>query len=391
MKNRIIAVHLLNDRSGSPLIMRLALEVLQEHNEVILYTATPSGDGFLSKIKNVQERALFYKWHNNKLVTLFYFLAAQLSLFMQLIMVLKKDDTLYINTLLPFGAAFAGALKRSKIVYHVHETSLKPAFLKSFLFQVANRSASEVIFVSNYVAGHYHFTKPRTEVIYNCLPDSFIKKTENISRLNLKHPFTVTMLCSLKEYKGIYHFVSIARQLPNLQFVLVLNSSQQDVDTFLKLVKPSQNCKVYGTQKETVPFYEAAHVVLNLSKPTGWVETFGMTVLEAMHCGRPVICPPVGGVLELVTDAQEGYTVDSNDEAAICEALRKLSVDLHFYKKMSDASFAKSEKFGSSSFKENIVAAFTSPTTFQKTKRSVDEFPEFGNNLTKEFTVNQPQ
>ena len=27
--------------------------------------------------------------------------------------------------------------------------------------------------------------------------------------------------------------------------------------------------------------------VVNLSNPDEWVETFGMTVLEAMQCGRP--------------------------------------------------------------------------------------------------------
>ncbi len=387
MNKRVIAVHLLNDRSGSPLILRQALEALQEHFEVILYTATPSGDGFLSNLNNVEARTIFYKWHKSKLLTLVYFFIAQIALFTKLVFTLKKDDTLYINTLLPFGAAFAGYIKRSSIVYHVHETSLKPALLKGFLFQVANTFANRVIFVSNYVASHYRFSKPSTEVIYNCLPDMFIEKTAHIKRLNLKHPFTVTMLCSLKEYKGVYHFVNIAAKMPALRFQLVLNASQKDVDAFVTLVSPPANCNVYAAQKNTTPFYEAAHVVLNLSKPTGWVETFGMTILEAMHCGRPVICPPVGGVLELVTDNLEGFTIDSSNEDAICEALKKLYGDLPFYDKMSKASLAKSIKFDPLVFRNEIVAGFMGTLAFQKMQTNGPEIPEFGNLLVAENAV----
>ena len=387
MNKRIIAVHLLNDRSGSPLVLRQSLEILKEHFEVILFTATPSGDGFLSNLSQIEERAIFYKWHKSKLMTLIYFLIAQIALFYKLLFVLRKEDTLYINTLLPFGAAFAGFIKRSKIVYHIHETSLKPALLKGFLFRVVNTFATKAIFVSHYVASHYRFTNPETEVIYNCLPDSFIEKTKHIKRLNLNHPFTVAMLCSLKEYKGIYHFVNIAKKMPGLQFQLVLNSSQKDVDAFVNLVSPSANCKIYATQKDTVPFYEAAHVVLNLSKPNGWVETFGMTILEAMHCGRPVICPPVGGVLELVTDNCEGFTIDSKNEDAVWDALNKLSGDIHFYEQMSKASFEKSVKFDQVVFNNEIVASFRGIPSFQKMQTIGQEIPEFGNSFTAETTV----
>ena len=357
MKKRIIAVHLLNDRSGSPLVFSQALAALSEKNEVILFTATPSGDGFLSGIKGIEERSLFYKWSSNKLITLFYFLLAQLSLFFSLVKQLKKTDTLYVNTLLPFGAAFAGGIRGCKIVYHIHETSLKPAFLKTFLFFVADHLADRIIFVSKYVSEHYIVKHAKTEIIYNCLPQAFIQKTSTIPRMNLKHPFTVTMLCSLKEYKGIYHFVTIARQMPGLQFVLVLNTSQKEVENFKINVSPSANCTMFSSQQDTVQFYESAHVVMNLSKPEGWVETFGMTLLEAMHCGRPVICPKVGGVLELVTHGVEGFTIDSSNESGICQVLKEISSDIHAYEAISRAAYEKSRFFDSKSFDVAVTAA----------------------------------
>ena len=127
---RIIAVHLLNDWSGSPLVFRQSLESLQAAGyAVTLFTATPSGAGFLSGIAGISTEALQYTWHPSKVVTLFNFLLAQLRLFVRLLFLLRSTDTVYINTLLPFGAALAGRLRGCRVVYHVHEVSIKPRLL----------------------------------------------------------------------------------------------------------------------------------------------------------------------------------------------------------------------------------------------------------------------
>lgn len=45
--------------------------------------------------------------------------------------------------------------------------------------------------------------------------------------------------------------------------------------------------------------------MLNLTNKNQAIETFGMTPLEAMTCGLPVIVPTVGGIAELVIDNKE--------------------------------------------------------------------------------------
>lgn len=366
MKKRILAVHLLNDRSGSPLIFRQALEVLRHNYQIELYTATPGSEGFLSNMDGVHVRPIFYKWHNNKAITLLYFMVCQLSLFIRLLFKARKSDTIYINTLLPFGAALAGKLRGCRIIYHVHETSLKPAVLKKTLFRTADITASKVLFVSKYVSAHYPFRKATTEIIYNSLPGDFLEKASGISKLNLGHVFTVSMLCSMKAYKGIHHFVNIARCMPGLKFNLVLNASPEEVNVFRETTKPPANCSIYPVQKNIITFYERSHVILNLSKPEGWIETFGMTILEAMYCGRPVICPQVGGVLELVTNGIEGYTIDSKNEKEIVDALKRMSGSMSLYKSLSDAAYKKSVEFSREIFEEKIFTTFSSIGKFQK-------------------------
>ena len=57
-------------------------------------------------------------------------------------------------------------------------------------------------------------------------------------------------------------------------------------------------------------FYNEAAIVINLTNPKLAVETFGLTPLEAMSAGLPVIVPTVGGIAEMVGDGDNGYKID---------------------------------------------------------------------------------
>ncbi len=57
------------------------------------------------------------------------------------------------------------------------------------------------------------------------------------------------------------------------------------------------------------------------------VEGVGITLLEAMHCGLPVIASTEGGSEELVQDGVTGFLVPPGDEARLAARLRELLLD----------------------------------------------------------------
>lgn len=68
---------------------------------------------------------------------------------------------------------------------------------------------------------------------------------------------------------------------------------------------------------ELVPlWYTAADIFVVPSR----YETFGLVIVEAMACGTPVVATNVGGPPDIITDGQEGYTV--NPENGKSYALR---------------------------------------------------------------------
>lgn len=57
---------------------------------------------------------------------------------------------------------------------------------------------------------------------------------------------------------------------------------------------------------------------------TPWYEPFGITPLEAMACGTPVIGADVGGVKFTVVDGVTGFLVPPRDPQSLADRLAQL-------------------------------------------------------------------
>ncbi|WP_234484166.1 glycosyltransferase [Noviherbaspirillum pedocola] len=67
-------------------------------------------------------------------------------------------------------------------------------------------------------------------------------------------------------------------------------------------------------------YYSAADAFVT----TPWYEPFGITPVEAMACGTPVIGAEVGGIKDTVVDGVTGYLVPPNDPDAVAQRLALL-------------------------------------------------------------------
>lgn len=74
------------------------------------------------------------------------------------------------------------------------------------------------------------------------------------------------------------------------------------------------------TRNELRHYYSAADVFVT----TPWYEPFGITPLEAMACGTPVIGAAVGGIKQTVLLNKTGFLVPPNDPSALAEKLAVL-------------------------------------------------------------------
>lgn len=352
-KQKIIAFHLLNDRSGSPKVLsQLVRNWVKDEGKIVeLYTSLYQ-DGFLSELEGVRYHNGWYRFQANPWLRLVYYTLSQLVLFIKMFRKVDQADIVYVNTVLPFGAALLGKIKGCRVIYHIHESTVRPAILKWFLFKVVAWTASEIINVSMFVEQAHAITNVPNHLVYNSIDESFLSRV--LAREQTENPANVLMVCSLKAYKGLFEFIQLARDHSEYSFRLVLNASQADIEVFFAESELPENLVLYPAQKNLHPFFQWADVIVNLSRPDGWVETFGLTIIEGMAYRLPAIVPPVGGILEVIEEGVTGYSVDARNRTQLNETLSGLMENRQRYLACSMAAAKRLELFKENNMLEKV-------------------------------------
>ena len=265
-----------------------------------------------------------------------------------------KDVAFYINTLLPVGPALAGRIMGKRVVYHYHENAFVKGTFYKVLATIMQKLAHEIICVSEYQASFLQ-QKKCVITIPNALPQNFVNRLTP----NFKTAFerkTILMLGSLKLYKSPLEFIELAKRLPQFVFVLVISDTKENIDIFIEKYKINvyKNLTIYPRQNDVVPFYNQASLVLNLSDKKQVVETFGLTALEAMSAGLPVIVPTEGGIAEMVVDGENGYKIDVQNLNQIAECIKTILSDETLYMELAQNALAYSKRFSEAKMVNSI-------------------------------------
>ena len=115
----------------------------------------------------------------------------------------------------------------------------------------------------------------------------------------------------------------------------------------------SEHVRFIGKRQPHVlcDYYSAGDVVVT----TPWYEPFGLTPLEAMACGRPVIGSAVGGITYTIKDGETGFLVPPRDPEALAARLQYLFDQPGLCTQMGHAARARVER----EFTWSIVAMRT--------------------------------
>lgn len=350
--------HLLNDDSGSPRVLRQAIEALRDEEAAELFVGS-QGQGVLSS-SPVATRRFWYRRGRWRLLTLCTYVASQILLYRRLCRTrsIPADAIVYVNTLLPFAAALWGRRTGRRVVYHLHEVSVTPGVLRRFLTWVAARTADRLLYVSEDHRARLPIDGVPTTTIGNPI-DPRLQRRADAHHYEPRRGgrFELLMLASPRDFKGVPELLALAARLchrDDIAVSLVLNGERVEIDAYLRRRELPDNVTVHGRTSDPAPHYESASLVLNLSRVDAWVETFGLTLAEAMAFGVPVIAPPVGGPSELVRDGVDGLLVDSRDVSELERAVLQLAYDPDRCREMSAAARVRAQSFGFDRFARTL-------------------------------------
>lgn len=258
-------------------------------------------------------------------------------------------------------------------VWHVSEIVEHPRIVRYLLARTIARSADRVVAVSEAVRNHLSATVPairaRCDVIFNALdttPFTAVSAAAARTRLGLPDGLIVGMIGRVGTMKGqevlLAAAPAILRDHPCTTFLLVggvLHNRVADMDRLMALaasVGVASQVRVMGFNDDVASVLAAMDVVV---QPSVRPESFGMTVLEAMASGRPVVAAAHGGVLETVLDGETGVLVPPMDAVALARAINMLLSDPALRERMGAAGRLRVQaEFSPTAFREGYLRVY---------------------------------
>lgn len=258
----------------------------------------------------------------------------------------------------------------AKLVYHLHNEKLTT---QTPDYQDIYKAASRIICVSNFITESVKSITPhdtKCTTVYNGIDlAAFSPKHCIISRKDIgldDHDFVMIYSGRINPEKGIKELMEAMNRLtdyPEIKLIVIGSSffgnATEDDDFSMDLKKITTPIKDKIVFTGFIPYQEVPSY-LKLADlaivPSMWDEAFGLTVLEAMATGLPLITTRSGGIPEICEDV--AYIIERvNIVDNLTESIIKLYKDPEARTRMSALSFKRAQQFSKEKYAEKFFKA----------------------------------
>lgn len=149
-----------------------------------------------------------------------------------------------------------------------------------------------------------------------------------------------------REHKGLDYLIDvikkISEEVPKLRVTIIGDGpSHSWLKAEIEKTGLKEKVNLLGTTDNVYQFYSKASVMVQTSR---W-EGFGMTILEAMSCGIPVVAFHNYGPDEIIRDSVDGYLVDHFDTEAFAKKVAEILKQPERRKQMGKCAIERSRDF----------------------------------------------
>lgn len=164
---------------------------------------------------------------------------------------------------------------------------------------------------------------------------------------SIEHP-SILYVGGLTKIKGIDILLNavplIIKKIPNLHIYIAGSGPEGgNLKGLVKELNIEENVKFLGfiSEEEKFSYYKSVDVCAFPSK----YEPFGIVLLEAMACGKPVVASNVGGIPFVVEDGKTGLLFESGNVEELAEKIIMLLRDEELREKMGEAGRERAKEF----------------------------------------------
>lgn len=242
----------------------------------------------------------------------------------------RANDLVYANSQKAFlVSAIASYLHRRPLVWHLHDIMDERHFggaQRKMQIALANRRAKAVIVPSTAAADAFLKAGGRRDLVH-VVPNGinlFTPAARSRAELGLPQGPLVGVFSRLAPWKGQHVVVESLQALPDVQCILVgsaLFGEDAYRDRLLRQVAEAGlggRVHFLGQRSDVPVLMQAVDMVIH---PSVDPEPFGLTLVEAMSVGTPLIATDAGASAEILDRGAAGTLVPAGDPAALAREI----------------------------------------------------------------------
>lgn len=301
---------------------------------------------------------------------LFEFQLYTLALTSKMVEVVKyeKLDLLHVHYAIPH--AVSGYLAKQilskgngnqlKLVTTLHGTDitlvgLEPSFLPLVKFSIEESCGVTAVsrFLKEKTLTNYHIEKD-IDVIYNFVDTELYKQIDSKAFRNHMVPGGEKVLVHVSNFRPVKRVPDTIRILEKVKkeipckLVLVGDGPERsECERLTRELNLQKDVIFLGKQDGLVEILNSSDLFLMPSQS----ESFGLSALEAMACGLPVVSTSVGGLPELVIHNETGFIAEIGDIDRMARYAVDLLTNERKYDEFSKNSLNRAVKY----FDKNVI------------------------------------
>jgi glycosyltransferase involved in cell wall biosynthesis len=222
-------------------------------------------------------------------------------------------------------------------------------------------------FMESFVVEHLDANRADCTIISNAVDTELFSPKEETTNDKVTHLIAVGKLNFNKNQQFLVRVVAKLKQLGIETDLTLLGSGAEEprLKDLAESLGVGEQILYPGTVDNPETYLNKANVLVHASH----YEAFGLVLLEAMACGKPVVCFNDGGPAEVVVDGLNGFVVERDNLESFSNASKKLSTDKELYSELSKNALEFSKKYGLVQYADKVFGLYEK-LIFERKKKS---------------------
>jgi len=266
----------------------------------------------------------------------------------------ERPDIINAHSPVPFISDITSLIAgKTPLIFNYHSGSMiKPSsiwnpliFLYELLFlpMIFRKSQKIICYSPDFMKRNLNIYKAKV----NYIPPGVDTKVFKLSKKRSTNDVLfVGRIEKNSNWKGISYLIeaiSIVKQIkPDISLRLVGPGDRVDYfKMYAQKLGINKNVKFVGSKINSELALEYQHSKVIVLPSITESESFGIVLIEAMACKKPVIGSNVGGIPYVIDNEQNGLLVPPKDPQALADAIIKILTNPQLAKKMGEEGYEK--------------------------------------------------